>query len=313
VDDIRVWTGELVENHARGVRGEGSIVSSFRRLLVLMALSCASLGAGVLESRTPYHSVSDAVAKPESAVLLTAWFHHSAGVQKNVEHAPVRAEWLVDGIWKPLGKTITDGEGKAVLAVKAPSKPGSVKLRWWYKQQAANGTLFIIKPGQAASVFDIDGTLTISDAENWKDYSRRLRRHPKPEGPRLRANAVEAVSRASEDSLVVYLTGRPPWLGRPTREWLAFHHFPEGVVLWMPLTRDILPTKKHVGQAKLAQLKSLQATGLTFLRGFGNAPTDIRAYEGAGIPKAQTFIMGKHGGEGGTVAGGDGYSVPFSY
>ena len=194
-----------------------------------------------------------------------------------------------------------------MLAVKAPSQPGSVKLRWWYKQQPADGTLFIIRPGQPASVFDIDGTLTLSDSENWKDYGRRLLRDPKPEGPKLRANAVEAVKRTAEDSLVVYLTGRPPWLGRPTREWLAFHHFPEGAVLWMPLTRDILPTQKHVGDAKLAQLKSLQNIGLDFIRAFGNAPTDIRTYERAGIPKAQTFIMGKHGGEGGTVPGGDGY------
>ena len=155
--------------------------------------------------------------------------------------------------------------------------------------------------------FDIDGTLTVSDAENWKDYGRRLRRDPRPSGPKLRANAVEAVKHAEEDSLVVYLTGRPPWLGRPTREWLAFHHFPDGVVLWMPLAGDILPTQKHVGEAKLVQLKSLQNTGLTFIRAFGNATTDIQAYGGAGIPKAQTFIMGKHGGEGGTVAGGSGY------
>ena len=280
------------------------------RLLALCAvLGSVPLTAGALESRTPYHSASDAVALPDSAVLLTAWFHHSAGVQKSLEHAPVRAEWLVDGRWAPLGETTTDEEGKAVLAVKAPSKPGSVKLRWWYKQQPAKGTLFVIRRGQPASVFDIDGTLTVSDSENWKDYGRRLLRNPKPEGPRLRANAVEAVKRTSEDSLVVYLTGRPPWLGRPTREWLAFHHFPDGVVLWMPLTRDIAPTQKHVGDAKLAQLKSLQNTGLAFIRAFGNASTDIHAYEGAGVPKDQTIIMGKHGGEGGTVAGGNGYPV----
>lgn len=284
------------------------------RLPVLCAvLGCASTSAGVLGSRTPYHAASDAVARPDSALLLMAWFHHSAGAQKSLEHAQVRAEWLLDGTWAPLGETTTDGEGKAVLAVKAPAKVGSTKLRWWYKQQSADATTFVIRQGQPASVFDIDGTLTVSDAENWKDYARRLRRDPKPDGPKLRTNAVEAVKRASEDSLVVYLTGRPPWLGRPTREWLAFHHFPEGVVLWMPLTRDILPTQKHVGQAKLAQLKSLQATGLTFIRAFGNAPTDIRAYEGAGIPKSQTFIMGKHGGEGGTLAGGSEFPMPVPH
>lgn len=281
--------------------------SRLRLLILCVFLASMALFAGGLKSRTPYHSASDAVARPDSAVLLTAWFRHSAGVQKNLEHAPVRAEWLVDGAWAPLGLATTDGGGKAVLAVKAPSRPGTVKLRWWFKQQPAEATLFIIRQGQAASVFDIDGTLTVSDAENWKDYGRRLRRDPRPSGPKLRANAVEAVKHAEEDSLVVYLTGRPPWLGRPTREWLAFHHFPDGVVLWMPLAGDILPTQKHVGEAKLVQLKSLQNTGLTFIRAFGNATTDIKAYGGAGIPKAQTFIMGKHGGEGGTVAGGSGY------
>lgn len=285
------------------------MLSRLRISVLCMVWGSVPVAPGVLESRTPYHAASDAVARPDSAVLLTAWFHHSAGAQKSLEHAPVRAEWLVDGAWTPLGETSTDGEGKAVLAVKAPPKPGSVKLRWWFKQQPAEGTLFVIKPGQPASVFDIDGTLTISDAENWKDYGRRLLRDPRPEGLKLRPNAVEAVKGASEDSLVVYLTGRPPWLGRPTREWLAFHHFPEGVVLWMPLIRDVLPTQKHVGEAKLARLKSLQNTGLTFIRAFGNAPTDIHAYEGAGIAKSQTFIMGKHGGEGGTMLGGVGYSM----
>lgn len=281
----------------------------FRLAVVCLVSGPVSLCAGGLESRTPYHSASDAVARPGSQVPLTAWFSHSAGVQKSLEHAPVRVEWLVDGAWTPIGEATTDEEGKAVLAVKAPAKPGSVKVRWWYKQQPAEGTLFVIGPGQAASVFDIDGTLTMSDAENWKDYLRRLGRHPRAEGPKLRPNAVEAVKRASEGSLVVYLTGRPPWLGRPTREWLAHHRFPEGVVVWMPLARDILPTQKRVGEAKLAQLKSMQNTGLTFIRAFGNALTDIHAYEGAGIPKAQTYIMGKHGGKGGTVQGGNGYPV----
>lgn len=98
-------------------------------------------------------------------------------------------------------------------------------------------------------------------------------------------------------------------MGRPTREWLAHHHFPDGAVLWMPFTRDILPARNYVGEAKLAQLKSLQNTGLVFIRAYGNATTDIHAYQLAGIPGSQTFIMGKHGGEGGTVSGGEGFPV----
>lgn len=270
------------------------------------------LRSGALEHHTPYHSASDVVARPDSAILLTAWFHHSAGVQKSLEHAKVHAEWLVGGAWAPLGETTTDEEGKAVLAVKTPATPGSVRVRWWYQEQGVEATIHVVEPGQKALVFDIDGTLTLSDAENWKDYGRRLLRNPSAPGPRLRPHAVDAVSRAAKDSLVVYLTGRPPWLGRPTREWLAFHHFPGGVVLWMPSTRDILPTRSHIGEAKLEQLKALEMTGLRIVRAYGNATTDIRAYEGAGIPKGQTIIMGKHGGEAGTVAGGEGFPAPDS-
>ncbi len=280
--------------------------------LIAAVLAVVPVPAGVLESRTPYHSASDAVARPDSAVLLTAWFHHSAGVQKSLEHAPVRAEWQVDGAWKPLGETTTDGEGKAVLTVKAPSRPGTVRLRWWYQLQSADANLVVVAESRPASVFDIDGTLTVSDLENWKDYGRRLRRSPKPEGPRPRPHAVEAVQACATDSFIVYLTGRPPWLGGPTRAWLAIHHFPEGLVLWMPTTGAAMPTQAHVGAAKAVQLKALQAAGFTFIRAYGNAATDIRAYAAAGIPKAQTYIMGRHGGEGGTVAGGEGFSMPDS-
>lgn len=73
-------------------------------------------------------------------------------------------------------------------------------------------------------------------------------------------------------------------------------------------TGQNLPTQNHVGQAKLDQLKALQGTGLTFIRAYGNATTDIYAYEAAGIPKSEAFIMGKHGGEGGTVPGGEWFS-----
>jgi hypothetical protein len=156
-------------------------------------------------------------------------------------------------------------------------------------------------------VFDIDGTLTPSDRENLKDYARRLLRRPKAPGPRLRGNAVAAAQRAAKDSLPVFLTGRPPFLGGPTRAWLAFHGFPDGMVFLMPESRDAWPDEAHVGRAKLARLKELQAAGLRILRVYGNATTDISAYEGAGVPKEATFILGKHGGARGTVALGEAF------
>lgn len=276
-------------------------------LLLLAAALPRAATAGAFESRTPYHAAGDAAARPGEAVLLAAWFHHSAGARKSVEHQTVRAEWRLDGVWKPLGEARTDEGGKAVLAAKAPERPGPIPLRWWFKDQPAEATLWVVKEGQAVTIFDIDGTLTPSDRENVKDYARRLLRHARAEGPKLRPHAVAAARRAAQDSLPVFITGRPPFLGRPTREWLAFHGFPDGMVFLMPEGRDAWPTESRVGAAKLERLRDLQARGLRILRVFGNATTDISAYEGAGVAKASTFILGKHGGERGTVALGEGF------
>ncbi|MFN8012021.1 MAG: hypothetical protein U0P81_11540 [Holophagaceae bacterium] len=274
----------------------------------LLATAAFTVTAGGLwQSRTPYHGASDAVARPGEAVLLTAFFRHSAGAQKNLEHARVRAEWERNGAWQALGEARTDEAGRALLAAKAPETPGPVKVRWWFKDQPVEATLWVVREGQPITVFDIDGTLTPSDRENVKDYARRLLRRARAEGPKLRPNAVLAALKASKDSLPVFLTGRPPFLGRPTREWLATHGFPSGMVFLMPESRDAWPSEGHVGKAKLERLKELQAKGLRIVRAYGNATTDITAYEGAGVAKAQTFILGKHGGERGTVNVGEGY------
>ena len=273
--------------------------------LLLPVLLALPLPAVDRQSRTPYHGASDSVAKPEAAVLLEAWFSHSAGLQKAVEHEVVRLDIQREGAWEKVGEARTDGEGHAVLAFKVPNTPGPFPLRWSLGPESCEATLHVLAPGARATVFDIDGTLTPSDREVLKDYARRLVRNPKAEGPKVRRGGVEAAQRAAKQGLVVFLTGRAPWLSRPTREWLKVHGFPEGLVLLMPETRDILPSENRVGRGKMDRLRDLQRQGLTFTAAFGNAPTDISAYEAVGLPKANTFILGKHGGERGTVALGD--------
>ncbi len=274
------------------------------RALVLIAGLAPPVVCGPLQ-RTPYHGAFDAVGAPGSALLLNAWFSHSAGVQKAVAHAPVRAEIERGGAWVAVGATRTDGEGRAVLALKAPERTGAYRVRWWFGAQGAEATVHVVAAGQPATVFDIDGTLTPADSENLKDYARRLLRRPRAEGPALRKGAVEAARRAAADSLPVFLSGRPPWLARPTREWLAHHGFPLGVVVLMARTGDILPSPSRVGRAKTESLADLQAAGLSILRAYGNATTDIQAYAAVGVPKDRTFILGVHGGKDGTVALGE--------
>jgi phosphatidate phosphatase APP1 len=266
-----------------------------------------ALSAGAFSGHTAYHSASDAVARPESAALMEAWFSRGAAVRKAVEHTPVVLEQEVAGGWSEVAKGRTDAEGHVAAAVKAPATAGPHAYRWRMGEETVPATLWVVKEGQAAVVFDIDGTLTPSDMENVKDYGRRLVRNGDPRKVHLRVGAVARAQREAKEALVVYLTGRPPFLGRTTREWMAFHHLPEGPVFWMPETRDIWPSLARVGQAKLDRLMALKACGLHWIRGYGNASTDIAAYGALGIPKAQTFILGKHGGEGGTVALGEAF------
>ena len=275
--------------------------------LLAIALLTQPVAAAGPQQRTPYHGAFDAIGAPESALLLKAWFQHSAGLQKAVEHASVRAEIQRDGVWLPIGTTRTDGEGQAQLPVKAPARFGAYPIRWWLGIQSAAATVHVVRSGQAATIFDIDGTLTPADAENLKDYARRLLRRQKAEGPALRKGAVEAAHRAAADSLPVFLSGRPPWLARPTRDWLAFHGFPPGVVLLMARTGDIVPSAERVGRAKTEHLADLKTAGLVIVRAYGNATTDIQAYAAAGVPKDRTFILGVHGGKEGTVALGEAF------
>ena len=277
----------------------------------LLPILVAPVLAGVLSSRTPYHGASDVIARPGEAALAEAWFSHSAGAQKAWEHGEVLLELQRDGAWQRIGTARTDGEGRVVFPLQAPEGSGRYALRFTAtvkgEAQAAEAALVVLAPGTAVTVFDVDGTLTTSDAENFKDYARRLLRHPKTEGPKLREGAVAAVRRAAAAGPVVYLTGRAPWLAGPTRAWLAFHQLPEGLVLLMPESRDILPTESRVGRAKTERLKALQALGLTFRAAYGNARTDIHAYAAVGLDKARTFILGKHGGEEGTVRLGEAF------
>ena len=53
---------------------------------------------------------------------------------------------------------------------------------------------------------------------------------------------------------------------------------------------------------KTERLMELQDMGLVFHYAYGNAESDITAYENAGIDKAATFIIGEEAGMAGTVA-----------
>ena len=156
----------------------------------------------------------------------------------------------------------------------------------------AKGTLWAVRPGTAAVVFDVDATLTTSDAALFDELLEGTVPEPRPNGSAL------AAALARHDVLVVYLTGRPYFLGPLTRAWLESHGFPEGVVRTTKRLSDSAPTDQGVGAYKEAALRDLKGAGLDVRLAYGNAPTDICAYARGGIDPRRTFILGPHGGEG---------------
>ena len=221
------------------------------------------------------------------------------------------------GPWRLLGTAVTseDGEhgtrggieddgGRIFFPIPADlARPvGSHQIRMVVtgdRSQAAF-TLHVLRPGTAAVVFDIDGTLTTDDGQVVKQLLGRVsgRRHV----PAMRPGA-DAVVRAWAEAgyFPIYLTGRPQILRRDTEAWLRDKGFPAGALRTAATLGDVLPTSWGVARYKTEALRGWRdAARLEIHAAYGNAETDIEAYREAGIPLDRTWIAGPEAGAEGT-------------
>ena len=77
---------------------------------------------------------------------------------------------------------------------------------------------------------------------------------------------------------------------------------PQGVLRLTDAAGDAVPSEVGVQAFKTQVLKDLNAShGAQIRAGHGNAVTDIGAYQAAGIPNADLYIVGPHAGEKGTT------------
>lgn len=156
-----------------------------------------------------------------------------------------------------------------------------------------------------AIVTDIDQTLTVSD-QQWVEQLLGLNN-----GPEMREGAQELIQGyADRGYYVLYLTARPETstvtgtnesARIATERWLMEHDFPRGVRTDLILSPTLVlgeNTRTYKAQA----LMDKQAEGWVFDAAYGNADTDITAYEDAGIAKDTTFIIGDQAGMMGTQA-----------
>ena len=190
------------------------------------------------------------------------------------------------------------------LPAEAALPPGWYPVRMLVHgdHSVAAFSLVVVSPGVDVVVSDIDGTLTTDDfqlvTELFGDiFSGAYEPDLYPSG----ADVMWAWQK--KGVLLVYLTGRPDFLKRMTRETLTSNGFPPGVMHLTDTNTQAFPTSSGVAAYKTAFLERLQEEAQVGLRAaYGNASTDLEAYANLGIPKEATFIIGKHAGEDGTVS-----------
>ena len=202
--------------------------------------------------------------------------------------------WTYDGgAWMSLGKATTADDGTYELPdtgyVAANGQP-------IYSMLDADGSCaehydYLFPPGTKVVISDIDGTLTLDDQQLLNQIPDETY------VPKLMGAADKLTQAwAMKGYVVIYLTARPHVFRPETRVWLRDFGFPTGPLITANDVGDAAPYKTMWLQ------RMLTTFGWTAVAAYGNADTDITAYENAGIPKAQTFIVGPLAGNRGTVA-----------
>ncbi len=250
-------------------------------------------GSGRLGS--PRHALHEPVVQLGEAFTLEARFRYglaSIDLKEELVAAFVRRSPCAE--WTDLGTVRLDEDGHFAMEID-PSLfhrvgPHSVEIVVLGDLSRARGHVHVVRHGQPSVVFDIDGTLTTSDAELFFELYDGM--------PAAMYEGAPDVAWLFADAgyLVVYLTGRPHMLQDMSRRWLEGHGFPLGPVITgdhlLETTAPLVVTHKRGHLDDLAE-----RAGLVFPYAYGNASSDVCAYAESGIDPATTFIIGEHGGE----------------
>ncbi len=252
-----------------------------------------------------HHRVQDVIGPPGSVVSIDAKFAYG-DTDKDVEDERVQLYFDNCATTVKIQDRTTNGDGRASFSVRLPTVPGVFALHAVADGDGSSAVAYawVLPKGTHLAVSDIDGTLTTSDAEIIKQTILGvLHGSYVPEAYPAAPDLTWA--EAARNRIPLYLSGRPFLLKTVTSEWLWGQGMAFGPVKVTDQNSQVLPSNSGVGNWKRDYLKSLVQQGYLLDLAFGNATTDIFAYAQAGIPTAQTFIIGKHAGEGSTQAVSD--------
>ena len=244
---------------------------------------------------TPYHMGHDRVTKAGEAVTVTGKFDYGTILHKDLEDEKVRAYLSGTGKdgWDYLGEFTTNSDGKIFVPVDGQQE-GQYVLRMVVMGDLTYADAYItaIEPGKKAVVFDIDETLTKSDLEQILDYTGIEAAEARPAAGQL---VQEYLDRGYHP---VFITARSYWYAKGSRRWLR-----ETLNLPDFTLRTTLANEQglfETAQYKTDVMNEMKAAGLEFFRAYGNADTDAEAFNNAGIPLSETYIIGENAGINGT-------------
>jgi hypothetical protein len=196
------------------------------------------------------------------------------------------------GDWIELGTAITtdDGDHPTIEGVddsggrvyfKIPAEEtlelGRHRVHMIEDEQWETAELIIdvVPPGAPFFVSDVDGTLTTSEnAEAWDFLIDNL-----PDANAFAAQALTLL--AGKGYRPMYITARPEWLDRRTRQFILTRNFPRGII--HTTTTYTGATGDPAAAYKTAEFALLNQNGLVPSFVFGNKVTDSTAFENAGV------------------------------
>lgn len=248
-----------------------------------------------LAKDTPFHMGHDQILREGEESTVVGKFDYGSVVHKDLEYEFVDVYLYGTGMneWHELGRYKTNSDGKIMVSVPSLTEGQyQVKMVVQGDQSEATAHITVVKPGAKAVIFDIDGTLTTSDREQVLDYMGI-------KAADARAGAGELVNHyVAKGYHPIFLTGRTYWYAKGARNWLSSYlNVPD---FTLRTTKNNETGLFNVAEYKASEISNFKAQGIEIFRAYGNASTDIEAYEAAGIPKSDTYIVGKNAGASGT-------------
>lgn len=203
--------------------------------------------------------------------------------------------WTFREEWIALGRAHTDDDGRYSFPIATADRFDAGE-HVTYAVLEGNGEcaqhgVFLWPEDKQIVVTDIDGTLTLSDNELIKQLGN-------PSYDPVENTGASELGNAWNDKgyPFVGVTARPHSLRTLTQSWLATHTLP---------TAPLVSADAFAKDARVFKAEALQAMlddGWQIVAAYGNAITDIQAYDDVGIDKTVTFIIGEKAGQKDTVA-----------